>query len=152
MISEDLTTISLSMDAIRETVYANTAVRVLMSPDEVRPSMLTRHRAPLLTKLIRSTSLEFVGRLAPAVQCTDPGETAGDTLELRVALRSGVEAAVVRRLIEEAIGALTLRGCYLAVSPAVAELYDRNARSLGESLMPMLRPSGRRLRLRPCII
>lgn len=151
MIDHNYTTIALSADAIRETVYANTAVRTLMNPDESRPTLLTRHRAELLTKLIRSTSLEFIGRLAPAVECSDPGE-GEDVMELRVAIRTGVSATAVRHLIEEAIGALTLRNCYMGVSPTVAALYDRNAGSLADSLAPMLRPLTGRLRLTPRLL
>lgn len=139
--------ITLSLNSIKESIYALTALHCYLSPSEYSlPQILSRDHSEALTALIRRAAIDVTLQLHDLR--AEVIENSGDTVA--VSLSTAGNITVLRHGIESAVEALVLKTCFARhdgkVAAQFAADYERRMEALKErsgadTVVPRLRPN-----------
>lgn len=139
--------LTLSLKAIRETVYALSAMHSYMSAaDRPVPPLLTPHHSKGLDRLIIHSLAGLASEYPGAIEV---GRQDHDTVSLNAALRQGADASAVRRTIEHLLVARTMWECHTSIDNATADRYRATYTDGADSLKKALASIHPPLKLRP---
>lgn len=130
------TELALSLKAIRETVYALSAMHSYMSPyDRPMPPLLSADQKEGIDQLIRHSITGLANEYPEGIVAGQPDH---DTVTITAVLRPDKDAASVRRTIEHILVARTMWECHTGVDNETADryrtMYTESADSLKKSL------------------
>ncbi|MBD5266731.1 MAG: hypothetical protein HDS41_00880 [Bacteroides sp.] len=141
------TTLSLSVEAIKESVYAISAMRSYLSDtDRELPPMLTRDHSAALTPVVRDAAVYVAMRLP------DLGMdivAADDELVTITAMLPASAVVPVRHALESAVQMRVISCCFMSCRESLAARYGADCESLITALrekagantaLPRLRP------------
>lgn len=141
------TTLSISVEAIKESVYAISAMRSYLSDtDRELPPILTRDHSAALTPVVRDAAVYVAMRLP------DLGMdivAADDDLVTITALLPASAAATVRQALETAVQMRVISCCFMSCRESLAARYAADCESLinalrekagANTVVPRLRP------------
>lgn len=141
-------TLSLSVEAIKESIYAISAMRSYLADTACElPPMLTRDHSAALTPVIRSAAVYVAMRLPELGMDIAAGDD-GDLLTIAVAAPSSL-LSPLRHAVEEAVLARSVSCCFLSCDASISARYADDCDRLIDSIrdkaganmaVPRLRP------------
>lgn len=138
-------TISISLEQVLKSVYAESACLALMSDNGSRPPILSSDNRRLLSLFCRNAWMSLACELAGSVDAKAFSIPDDDDSELRLPLvvETDATAATLRHYAERYLAATTLADCY-AAREAHAAAFARQAASALAALKLSLAATGRR--------
>ncbi len=141
------TELALSLKAIRETVYALSAMHSYMSPhDREMPPLLSDDQKEGINQLIRHSIIGLANEYPGGIMA---GPAEHDTVTITAVIRPDRNAASVRHTIEHILVARTMWECHTGVDNETAERYKATYTESAEALKQSLGTTRPRLKLKP---
>lgn len=120
--------ISISVEAVAKEIYATSALRNFISPENsVTPSLLAPDNRHAIIPVIRASFLRVALDAVSNIESIHPGENDDAVMPITVRIRPGTTddtIKAVRHAIECAVASATLVTCYAGIDPGAAAEFE----------------------------